>query len=151
MVFLSSLRATAKQSPFVIRLLRRPSLWFGAPRNDGSGYYSPSSITKKLQKSRLSDRVLINLKNYGNKKSAKKAIRQNKARRIHNLTYINKIKKLVKEAKQFVVQKKVKEAKDLLPKVYQAFDKAAKIGVIKKNNASRHKSRITKLVDKNSK
>ncbi|OGZ69352.1 MAG: 30S ribosomal protein S20 [Candidatus Staskawiczbacteria bacterium RIFCSPHIGHO2_02_FULL_42_22] len=84
-------------------------------------------------------------------KSAKKAIRQNKARRIHNLTYINKIKKLVKEAKQFVVQKKVKEAKDLLPKVYQAFDKAAKIGVIKKNNASRHKSRITKLVDKNSK
>lgn len=84
-------------------------------------------------------------------KSAKKAIRQNKRRRVLNLAYINKIKSLVKEARAFVVQKKLKEAKELLPKVYQALDKAAKVGVIKKNAASRKKSRITKLIDKNSK
>lgn len=81
-------------------------------------------------------------------KSAKKAIRQNKTRRAHNLTYINKIKKLVKETKSLVAEKKNKEAKDMLPKVFQAFDKAAKVGIIKKNNASRHKSRMAKMVEK---
>ncbi|KKP43729.1 MAG: 30S ribosomal protein S20 [Parcubacteria group bacterium GW2011_GWA1_33_6] len=79
-------------------------------------------------------------------KSAKKAIRQNKKNRIHNLIYINKIKSLVKETKSLVLQKKNKEAKELLPKVYEALDKAAKIGVIKKNNASRRKSRMAKAI-----
>lgn len=81
-------------------------------------------------------------------KSAKKAIRQNKRNRVINLTYINNLKKLVKEARFLVTEKKIDEAKKLLPKVYQALDKAAKAGVIKKNTASRKKSRISKLVDK---
>ena len=84
-------------------------------------------------------------------KSAKKAIRQNKTRKAHNLIYTNKIKKLVKEAKAFAVQKKTKEAQEILPKVYQILDKAAKVGIIKKNNASRHKSRLAKMIDKASK
>lgn len=81
-------------------------------------------------------------------KSAKKAIRQNKRRRVRNLVYLNKMKKLLKEARVFVLQKKIQEAKELLPKVYQILDKAAKAGVIKKNAASRKKSRITKLVER---
>ncbi len=81
-------------------------------------------------------------------KSAKKAIRQNKKNRVINLLYINNLKKLVKETRSFVAEKKMDEAKKLLPKVYQALDKAAKAGVIKKNTASRKKSRISKLVDK---
>lgn len=81
-------------------------------------------------------------------KSAKKALRQNIKRKAHNLVYKNKIKILIKETKLLVAEKKIKEAQALLPKIYQAFDKAAKIGVIKKNNASRHKSRLTKLIDK---
>ncbi len=83
--------------------------------------------------------------------SAKKAIRQNKKRRLANLVYIDSLKKLVKEAKSLVVQKKVKEAQELLPKVYQILDKAAKVGIIKKNNAARRKSRLAKLIDKSSK
>ncbi|HLD70872.1 MAG TPA: 30S ribosomal protein S20 [Negativicutes bacterium] len=81
-------------------------------------------------------------------KSAKKAIRQNKRRRAHNVIYLNNIKKLLKQAKDFVVQKKNQEAKELLPKVYQILDKAAKVGIIKKNTASRRKSRLTRMVDK---
>ena len=81
-------------------------------------------------------------------KSAKKAIRQNKKHKAHNLVYMNKLKNLMKETRSFVTQKKINEAKELLPKVYQALDKAAKVGVIKKNTASRKKSRITKLVNK---
>ena len=84
-------------------------------------------------------------------KSAKKAIRQNERRRARNLIYLNKIKKLIKEVRFLVLQKKFKEVKELLPKVYQILDKAAKVGVIKKNTASRRKSRITKLVEKSSK
>jgi len=81
-------------------------------------------------------------------KSAKKAIRQNEKRKAINIVYKNKIKTLSKEVKSLVLAKKIKEAKALLPKLYQAFDKAAKVGVIKKNNASRKKSRITKSVEK---
>lgn len=84
-------------------------------------------------------------------KSAKKAIRQNKKRRVHNLVYLNKMKKLVKEVRSFVIQKKIKEAQEILPKVYQILDKAAKVGVIKKNAASRRKSRITRLISKSAK
>ena len=80
--------------------------------------------------------------------SAKKAIRQSAKRNAQNVVYKDKIKKLVKEARAFVLSRKMADAKKLLPKIYAALDKAAKVGIIKKNNASRHKSRLTKLIDK---
>lgn len=81
-------------------------------------------------------------------KSAKKAIRQNARHKAHNLAYKNKMKGLIKSALGFMAEKKPDEAKKLLPEIYQILDKAAKKGVIKKNNASRRKSRLTKLIDK---
>lgn len=81
-------------------------------------------------------------------KSAKKAIRQSLRRKAQNLVYKNKIKGLLKEAKSLAAAKKTEEAKNVLPKLYEALDKAAKKGVIKKNAASRKKSRITKLLAK---
>jgi len=81
-------------------------------------------------------------------KSAKKAIRQSATRKEHNIVYKDKIKILVKQAKTLVSTKKIDEAKKLLPEIYKALDKAAKVGIIKKNNASRRKSRLTKLIDK---
>ena len=81
-------------------------------------------------------------------KSAKKAIRQSKTRKERNIVYKDKIKGLVKQARALVSAKKETEAKKLLPEIYAAFDKAAKIGVIKKNNASRRKSRLTKMLEK---
>ena len=81
-------------------------------------------------------------------KSAKKAIRQSAKRKEQNIVYKDKIKALVKEVRVLVLAKKMAEAKKLLPEIYKALDKAAKVGVIKKNNASRHKSRLTKLIDK---
>jgi len=77
------------------------------------------------------------------KKSAKKAFRQSLKRRARNLAYKRKIKRLVKNIKRLVSEKKIKEAKSLLPQIYKILDKAAKIGVIKKNTAARKKSRIT--------
>ena len=82
------------------------------------------------------------------KASAKKALRQSFKRQSRNLTYHKKIKDLIKKARTLVFQKKTNEAKELIPKIYKALDKAAKVGVIKKNTASRRKSRITKLISK---
>lgn len=82
------------------------------------------------------------------KQAAKKALRQSFKHQKRNLIYYNKMKDLIKKARSLVSQKKTKEAKSLLPQIYKALDKAAKVGVIKKNAAARKKSRITKLVSK---
>jgi len=82
------------------------------------------------------------------KQAAKKALRQSFKHQKRNLAYHNKTKDLIKKVRNLVAQKKMNEAKSLLSETYQALDKAAKVGVIKKNAAARKKSRITKLVSK---
>ena len=81
-------------------------------------------------------------------KSAKKALRQNKTRRVRNIKKIVAYKSSVKDFRKLVVAGKKDEAKKLLPKVYQALDKATKSGVIKANKASRLKSNTTRLLQK---
>ena len=81
-------------------------------------------------------------------KSAKKALRQNKKRRVRNIRRKNAFKDIIKNIQKLVLENKKKEAEKLLPKAYKALDKAAKTGVIKKNTADRKKSRLTKLVNK---
>lgn len=81
-------------------------------------------------------------------KSAKKALRQSIKRRSRNSLYKKRIKELLKKVRVLVAGGKIKEAKELLPNIYKALDKAAKKAVIKKNAASRRKARITRAVDK---
>lgn len=56
---------------------------------------------------------------------------------------------LIKEFRRAVTSKKFEEAKTLLPKIYKTLDKAAKKNTIKKNTASRLKSRLTKSLNTN--
>lgn len=81
-------------------------------------------------------------------KSAKKALRSSKKKRVFNLKRKNEMNKIIKEYKKLVISKSEKEAKDLLPKLQKAIDKAEKRGVIKKNAASRKKSRLMKKLSK---
>ena len=81
-------------------------------------------------------------------KSAKKALRQNKRKELRNINQKRQLKKLLKEMKKLIEQKKTAEAKKILPKVYKLLDKSAKTGLIKKNKASRKKSRVTKALAK---
>ena len=81
-------------------------------------------------------------------KSAKKALRQSKKRNLQNLQFKRRFKSAVKEFRQEAGAKSLEKAKNLLPRVYQAVDKAAKKGIIKKNTASRYKSRLTQLLNK---
>lgn len=81
-------------------------------------------------------------------KSAKKALRQNLKRRAGNIRQKAKVKDLLKQIRILISQKKAEEAKKLLPQIYKVLDKAAKTGLIKKNTASRKKSRLTRAIRK---
>ena len=81
-------------------------------------------------------------------KSAKKALRGSKKKRVFNLRRKNEMNSVVKEYKKLVLAKKADEAKKLIPKLQKAIDKAKKRGVIKKNTASRKKSRLITLTIK---
>ncbi len=81
-------------------------------------------------------------------KSAKKSIRKDKKKTKINIQRKNKVKDLLKKAKSLIVQNKKDEVKKLLPQIYKILDKTAKTGVIKKNNASRRKARITRAINK---
>ncbi len=83
--------------------------------------------------------------------SAKKAMRQTRRRYARNLIKKEAYKKAVKNFRKLVVEKKVEEAKKILPAVYKALDKAAKTNVIAKNKASRLKSRLSHLIAKSTK
>jgi len=81
-------------------------------------------------------------------KTTKRRPAQIERRRAVNLKRIVEMRKLIKEANSLLTANKIDEAEKLLPKIYKALDKAAKRGVIKKNTASRKKSRMTKKVAK---
>lgn len=78
--------------------------------------------------------------------SAKKAVRVAKRRHVFNLRRQKAMKDAVKEILKLVDEKKAKEAVAMLPRLYQAIDKAAKRGVLKRNTAGRTKSRISKRI-----
>ncbi len=79
-----------------------------------------------------------------NTSSAQKAHRVSLRRAVINARRKRAMKDSVKGMAQLISGKKGSEGIAMLPSLYQAIDKAAKRGTIKKNTASRMKSRITK-------
>jgi len=81
-------------------------------------------------------------------KGAKKTLRASRRKRVFNIRRNDAMKDAIKNIKKTVALKKNDEAKKLLPALYKAIDKAAKRGIIKKNTASRKKSRLSAMVKK---
>lgn len=79
-------------------------------------------------------------------KNAEKAHRQSKRRQVFNQRRKGAMKDVVKEVTKATASGDAKKAKELLSTAYQAIDKAAKRGVIKKNTAARKKSRLAARV-----
>ncbi len=79
-------------------------------------------------------------------RGAKKAVRQAARKRIFNIRRKNVLVDVVKDVQKAALAGDAAKAKELLPKAYQAIDKAAKRGVIKANAAARKKSRLTARV-----
>jgi len=82
--------------------------------------------------------------------SAKKAYRQNLKRRAVNQKRKVALKKVLKNYKKLVAAGNLDAAKTELVKVYKTLDKSAKVNLIKKNAASRLKSRMTAMLNKKS-
>lgn len=73
--------------------------------------------------------------------SAKKAHRASLRKRVFNVRRKRALTNTTKTVKK-LVGTSLEEARKSLPAAYQAIDKAAKRGIIKKNTASRKKSRL---------
>jgi small subunit ribosomal protein S20 len=83
-----------------------------------------------------------------NKKSAKKTIRQDKKRRPHNVAISSELKTLTKKLNTLIDSGKPDEASKALSILMSKLDKAAKKGLIKRQNADRKKSRLSSRVVK---
>ena len=81
-------------------------------------------------------------------KSGKKAHRQSLVKKVYNDRRLNKLKEEVKSVRVAVSAKDKSAAATQLKNAYQALDKAAKRGVIKKGTAARRKSRLAKAIAK---
>ena len=80
--------------------------------------------------------------------SAKKALRSSDRKRIYNIRTRAAIDAPLKKFRKLITAKSAKEAAALVPIIYQALDKAAKKNYIKKNTASRVKSRVSAALKK---
>jgi small subunit ribosomal protein S20 len=81
-------------------------------------------------------------------KSAKKALRGSLVKKSMNDRNKKNVKESFKKIEKLLKEDKKGEAKKVLSDFYSSIDKAAKRGVIKKNTASRKKSRVTKMINK---
>ncbi len=81
-------------------------------------------------------------------KSAAKAYRQNIKRRAANIKKKDELRKVINNYKKLIISGNLESAKKELPNVYKKLDKSAKVNLIKKNKASRLKSRLTALLNK---
>jgi len=75
-----------------------------------------------------------------------------RVRRVNKQTFVNRIRKskyksIIKEIGLLITAKKKKEAIKLLPKFNSQLMKIAKVGVIKRQTASRKISRLTKKIN----
>ena len=81
-----------------------------------------------------------------NTKSAIKRIRRISKQTVVNKARKSKFRNALKKMKLLIEEKKKDEALKFLPKLNSELMKIAKTGIIKKQNASRNVSRITKKI-----
>lgn len=80
--------------------------------------------------------------------SAKKALRGSARKAEYNAKRKDDMKSSLKAIEKLLKEGKKDEALKALSVAYKAIDKAAKRGVIKKNNAARKKSRLSARIKK---
>lgn len=77
-----------------------------------------------------------------NTKSAERRVRSNARKQLHNRTVKVKVRLAEKKFRAALAANQKDEAAKLLPLVHSAYDKAVKVGVIKRPTANRKKSRL---------
>lgn len=85
------------------------------------------------------------------KKSAKKYLSASKKRAAQNSKIKKKFREAVRKVRELAASEKADDAKKAFPAMQKVIDKAVKSGVITKSAAARKKSRLVKIIKKNSK
>ena len=78
-----------------------------------------------------------------NHKSAEKRVRQSERRRLINRSNRTRLRNAIKNLRTALSKDAGKGAAELLPKTVSEIDKAVQKGVLHRNAAARHKSRLT--------
>jgi small subunit ribosomal protein S20 len=82
-----------------------------------------------------------------NHKSAEKRVRQTERRRVINRSNRTRLRSSIKDLRTALGKGSGETAADLLPKTISEIDKAVQKGVLHRNAAARHKSRLTVRVN----
>lgn len=82
-----------------------------------------------------------------NHKSALKRTRQNEVRRLRNKITKTRVKNTIKDVRKAVSENQAEAAAKTFNVAQSVIDKAARKGVIHKNNAARKISRLSKLLE----
>lgn len=82
-----------------------------------------------------------------NHKSAEKRVRQSERRRVVNRSNLTQLRTSIKKLRSALTGGDAKEISSLLPKTVSEIDKAVQKGVLHRNAAARHKSRLTARVN----
>lgn len=85
-----------------------------------------------------------------NHKSAEKRVRQNKKRNAINRSNRTRLRTAIKNLRAALTSNQA-DAKELLPQTVSVIDKAVQKGVLHRNAAARHKSRLTARVNNSAK
>ena len=80
------------------------------------------------------------------RRTSLKSQRKDKKRRLRNLKIKRDIKKAIKKFRAYLLTKNITEAKTSLSSLFSKLDKAAKKEIIKKNNAARKKSHLSRAL-----
>ena len=83
-----------------------------------------------------------------NIKSAKKRIRQTKVRTLRNRIRKTMVRTAIRRFEHALSQGDLTAAEQALRTVYARLDRSAQKGAIHRNNASRHKARLTRKLNK---
>ena len=82
-----------------------------------------------------------------NHKSAEKRVRQNEKRREINRNSRGRLRTSIKKLRTALGSGDAKNLQELLPETVSTIDKAVQKGVLHRNAAARHKSRLTARVN----
>ena len=77
---------------------------------------------------------------------AKKRVRQDERRRMHNRSLVSAMRTAIKRVEEACTAKDAEAAKTNLSNAMKRIDKCAKRNIVHKNNASRKKGRLARLV-----
>ena len=91
--------------------------------------------------------MVISPRKMANTKSAIKTIRKNSRETLINKSRKSRFRNAIKKINVLIEKKNKKDALAYLPKLNSELMKIAKTGIIKKRNASRNLSRITKKIN----